>query len=69
MKVMINAEKPLDLKKMFVPDHLLCLITGDLMLDPVTLTSGRTYERTSIVKYFETQRETAQRALERADSD
>lgn len=58
-----------DIKKLFVPDHLLCLISGDLMSDPVTLESGRTYERAKILQYFEHQREQATKALINADSD
>ena len=41
-------EAAVDLKTLFVPDHLLCLISGDLMKDPVTIESGCTYERVSI---------------------
>ena len=53
---MIESEEPVDIKKLFVPEHLLCLITGDLMQEPVTLESGRTYEKSKIEQYFKTQR-------------
>ena len=43
----------IDLKKLCVPDHMLCLISQDLMTDPVTIESGKTYERANIVQYFE----------------
>ena len=45
MKRVSLADVVVDLKTLFVPDHLLCLISGDLMIDPVTIESGRTYER------------------------
>ena len=69
MKKMCDSESAVDVKTLFVPDHLLCLISGDLMKDPVTLESGCTFERASIEQYFKTQRETAKRALANADSE
>ena len=45
LKAVCDAESAVDLKTLFVPEHLLCLISGDLMTDPVTLESGRTYDR------------------------
>lgn len=48
VKKVVETEKSVDIKKLAVPDHLLCLISGDLMTDPVTIESGRTYERVSI---------------------
>ena len=39
------------------------------MNDPVTLESGRTYERIAINQYFATQLETAKRMIDGADSD
>ena len=53
---MIESEKAKDLKKLFVPDHFLCLIGGEIMHDPVTIESGRTFERDNITQYFEVQR-------------
>ena len=44
-KGMLLADKRTELKQLFVPDHLLCLITGELMTDPVTLESGKTFEK------------------------
>ena len=44
-------------KELFVPEHLICVISGELMTDPVTIESGRTYERSQIVKVFEMYRE------------
>ena len=39
-------------KELRVPEHLICTISGDIMFDPVTLESGRTYERSSIEMLF-----------------
>lgn len=52
-----------------MPDHLLCLLSGELMSEPVTLESGRTFERDTIEHYFKVQRETAARAIANADHD
>ena len=54
---MYEKETILDLKKLFVPDHLLCVISGEILLDPVTITSGRTFDRGSILEYFRLQKE------------
>jgi len=35
-----------------IPDYLMCPITCDLILDPVLLSSGHTYEREEIQKHF-----------------
>lgn len=37
-----------------IPEHLLCRITDDLMIDPVCLSSGFSYEREAIKKHFKT---------------
>lgn len=52
MKRMSESDAILDLKSLFVPDHFLCLIKGDLMTEPVTIASGRTFDRQSIEQYF-----------------
>ena len=39
--------------KIFVPDDFYCPITGDLMIDPVSDPEGFTYEKSSIVKWLE----------------
>lgn len=46
--------KELNLTELDVPDYLLCRITDELMEEPVTLESGFTYEKESIIKHFET---------------
>ena len=69
MTKMIQSETVPVLKKLHVPDHLVCPFTGDLMKDPVTIESGRTYERECIVKYFEVQREVAEKARSVLDDD
>ena len=52
------------LKTLQVPEFLLCPISGDLMKEPVTLESGRTFEKESTIKYFEVQREVVKRVLD-----
>lgn len=39
--------------EILIPDHFLCPISLDLMKDPVTLSSGMTYDRESIEKWLE----------------
>lgn len=36
-----------------IPDYLICPITCELILDPVLLSSGHTYEREEINKHFQ----------------
>ena len=38
---------------MKVPDHLTCPLTGEIMVDPVMVTSGQTYERENILQYIQ----------------
>ena len=38
------------------------------MEDPVTIESGRTFDRDNIMQYFEVQRDKAQKAMDNADS-
>ena len=35
-----------------VPDEFLCPITREIMVDPVVVADGYTYERTSIAQWF-----------------
>lgn len=35
------------------PDEYVCPITGELLQEPVTLSSGKTYERAAILEWFE----------------
>ena len=48
----LHEESNKPLKSLFVPDHLLCMIKGDLMTEPVTIESGRTFEKSSILEAF-----------------
>lgn len=51
-----NAHKKKGLEKIIdveIPNHFLCPISLDLMKDPVTLSSGITYDRESIEKWLE----------------
>ena len=36
-----------------LPQHLVCPINDDLMEEPVVLSSGFTYEKSTILKHFE----------------
>lgn len=44
-------------KELVEPDHLVCSIGGFIMIDPVTLESGLTYDRSSIEMLFKYSRE------------
>lgn len=37
-----------------IPDHLMCPITHEIFVDPVTTVLGHTYERTTIENWFKT---------------
>ena len=65
----MENESPLELKKLSVPDEFLCQISGDIMRDPVMLTSGRTYEREAIETYFRLQEARIEVAQAEAESD
>ena len=56
---MIEAEADLTLKELFVPEYLLCSISGDFMADPVTIGSGHTFDRKNIEMYWDIQRNKA----------
>lgn len=43
----------LDMEQLVIPNHFLCPISLDLMKDPVTLSSGITYDRQSIDTWLE----------------
>ena len=64
-----NAEAVKDIKKLNVPDHLVCLISGEIMFDPVTIESGRTFEREFINMFFKSQTELMERARVEYDPD
>ena len=64
---MVEAEADLTLKELFVPEYLLCTISGDFMADPVTIGSGRTFDRENIEMYWDIQRNRAER--DEADFD
>jgi STIP1 family protein 1 len=36
-----------------IPEHLLCPISDDLMVEPVVISSGFTYEKSEIQKHFQ----------------
>ena len=52
-----------------MPEHLQCMISGDLLEDPVMIESGQTYERAVIQRYFEIQKERADQEMEDEDFD
>ena len=45
---------------MVIPGHLVCMITGEVMKDPVKIESGQSFEREVITRYFQIQRERAE---------
>ncbi|XP_022749165.1 U-box domain-containing protein 26-like [Durio zibethinus] len=51
---MPGSIKPLDLDGVQVPYHFRCPISLELMRDPVTVTTGQTYDRTSIESWVAT---------------
>mmetsp|Transcript_26356 Transcript_26356/g.32902 ORF Transcript_26356/g.32902 Transcript_26356/m.32902 type:complete len:95 (+) Transcript_26356:292-576(+) len=62
-----KAESSMKPKDQIVPEYILCSISGDYMRDPVTLESGRTYERDAILQYFALQKEKAERIQDSLD--
>ena len=66
---LIDKEVITDLKQLHVPAHLLCSISLEFMIEPVTIESGRTYEKANIMAYFAERRAQALKAIDQADSD
>ena len=56
-------------KDLSVPDHLICQISGEIMSDPVMITSGQTYERAIITRHFEIKRIQAEQEKDEDDYD
>ena len=52
-----------------IPDHFMCPISRDIMEDPVTLTSGRSFERELIVQHLKYMRELGEREEADASDD
>ena len=52
IRAIFSKESKPKRRELCVPEHLVCIISGELMSDPVTLDSGRTYERSQIEKLF-----------------
>ena len=52
-----------------IPDHFMCPISRDLMEDPVTLTSGRSFERELIVQHLKAMRALGEREEADASDD
>ena len=49
----MDKERNPTLQELRVPEYLICVISGEVMSDPVSLESGRTYERESILQLFD----------------
>ena len=64
-----NAEEVKNIKQLNVPEHLVCLISGEIMFDPVTIESGRTFEKEFIEMFFKNQTELMERARVEYDPD
>ena len=52
LKGQLDHEPRLMPKDLTIPEHLLCPINNTLMLEPVMLQSGKTYEKEVIERYF-----------------
>jgi hypothetical protein len=52
VKLQQQVESYIQVTQEKVPEEFLCRITDDLMVDPVILSSGFTYEREAILKHF-----------------
>lgn len=52
MKGQLDHKPRLMPKNLTIPEHLLCPINNTLMLEPVMLQSGKTFEKDVIVRYF-----------------
>mmetsp|Transcript_8463 Transcript_8463/g.11654 ORF Transcript_8463/g.11654 Transcript_8463/m.11654 type:complete len:181 (-) Transcript_8463:33-575(-) len=61
----IKDEEPLKVENLKIPTNLVCAISGEIMLDPVLIESGISYDRESILSYFHAKKEEAVRRLER----
>ncbi|XP_010069442.1 U-box domain-containing protein 21 [Eucalyptus grandis] len=49
----IGGRRELELQELVIPNHFVCPISLELMRDPVTLSSGITYDRESIERWLE----------------
>ncbi|KAF8036320.1 hypothetical protein BT93_C2137 [Corymbia citriodora subsp. variegata] len=49
----IGDHRELELQELVIPNHFLCPISLELMKDPVTLSSGITYDRENIERWLE----------------
>lgn len=52
MKAVCDDEKLPRRQEMAIPSHLQCLLSGEVMQDPVMIESGQSYEREVIMRYF-----------------
>ena len=52
IRAIMDRERNPTLQELRVPEYLVCVISGEVMSDPVTLESGRTYDRASISQLF-----------------
>ncbi|KAI4367310.1 hypothetical protein MLD38_023061 [Melastoma candidum] len=50
----LTGLEPLDTSSVPIPDHFRCPISLELMLDPVTISTGHTYDRSSIESWVAT---------------
>ena len=53
---MMDSQQVTNPKDWVLPDRLCCPISGDIMEDPVILSSGQSYERESIERYLKLKR-------------
>lgn len=61
MRTVIGAKKRMTQKDLVVPSYLTCYVTQVLLIDPVMLTSGITYDNKFISQHFKQKKNQAQR--------
>ena len=52
MKAACDDERLPRREDMVIPSHMQCLLSGEVMQDPVLIESGQSYEREVIMRYF-----------------
>ncbi|KAM7256548.1 hypothetical protein ACFE04_012289 [Oxalis oulophora] len=63
----VSSKKLERCRSLLVPHEFLCPITLEIMADPVTVTTGQTYERESIQKWFDSDHRTCPKTAQTLD--
>ena len=69
MKTVCDTERIPRRQDMAIPNHVQCMITGEVMQDPVMIESGQSFEREVIMRYFEIQKDRAEQDREEMGED